>query len=104
MMLRHEDRKPLVIPRLEPSPVLQFSVNLGEKFWQETAGDFSDFFRRFGGASPALLDDLGPALHLAVFDADPVIALGSGDAMGAFGGNTLRGGGDMLFWPRRCRC
>jgi hypothetical protein len=67
------------------------------EFWQETAGSFSDFFRRFGGASPALLDDLGPALHLAVFDADPVIALGSGDAMGAFGGNTLRGGGDMLF-------
>jgi hypothetical protein len=97
MTLRHEDRKPLVIPRIEPSPVLQFSVNLDEEFWQETAGNFSDFFRRFGGASPALLDDLGPALHLAVFDADPVIALGSGDAMGAFGGNVLGGGNDMLF-------
>jgi len=97
MTLRHEDRKPLVIPRIEPSPVLQFSVNLGEKFWEETAGGFAEFFRHYGGASPALLDDLGPALHLAVFDADPVIALGSGDAMGAFGGNALRGGNDMLF-------
>ena len=37
-----------------------------------------------------MLDDLGPGLHLAVHDADPVIALGSGDLLGAFGSNSLR--------------
>jgi hypothetical protein len=99
-MLHHEDDKPLSIPRLDPSPVLQFSVNLRDQVWQDVAGNFSDFFRRYGGASPALLDDLGPALHLAVFDADPVIALGSGDVMGAFGGNMLRmGGSELLVAP-----
>jgi hypothetical protein len=99
-MLHHQDHKPLTVPRLEPTPVLQFAVNLRDQVWQEVAGNFSDFFRRYGGASPALLDDLGPALHLAVFDADPVIALGSGDVMGAFGGNMLRlGGSELLMAP-----
>jgi hypothetical protein len=97
VMLRREDSRPLVIPRMEPDPVLQFSVNLGDRFWQEFAGNMSDFFRRYGGASPALLDDLGPAVHLAVFDADPVIALGSGDVMGAFGGSMMGTGSDMLM-------
>jgi hypothetical protein len=96
-MLHREDGKPLVIPRVQPDPVLQFSVNLRDRFWQEFAGNVSDFFRRYGGASPALLDDLGPAVHLAVFDADPIIALGSGDVMGAFGGNMMGGGSDMLM-------
>jgi hypothetical protein len=40
--------------------------------------------------SPAFLDDLGPGLHLAINDADPVIALGSGDLLGLFGGGTSR--------------
>ena len=99
-LLRREDQQPLVIPRVEPAPVLQFSANLRDEFWQKVVMDFSEFFQRYGGASPALLDDLGPSAHLAVFDADPVIALGSGDVMGAFGGNTLRAGGnEMLMLP-----
>ena len=44
-----------------------------------------------------MMDDLGPAVHLAVFDADPVIALGSGDVMGAFGGSMMGTGSDMLM-------
>ncbi len=99
-LLRHEDRKSLRIPHIEPAPVLQLSANLRDEFWQNIARNFSEFFRRYGGASPALLDDLGPSAHLAVFDADPVIALGSGDVMGAFSGNALRAGGDeMLMIP-----
>ncbi len=47
-----------------------------------------------------MLDDLGPSVHVAIFDADPIIAIGSGDIFGAFGGNVLRGGGDeMLMIP-----
>jgi hypothetical protein len=42
-MLHHQDHKPLSIPRLEPTPVLQFSVNLRDQVWQEVAGNFSDF-------------------------------------------------------------
>ena len=100
MLLTHEDDQPLEVPQLQPSPILQFSANLREEAWQRTAKDFSFFFQRYAGASPALLDDLGPSLHLAVFDADPVIALGSGDLMGAFGSNILRAGRNgMIMAP-----
>ena len=98
-LMTSEDDKPLSIPSLKPTPVLQFSTNLRDEAWQQVARNFAGLFRRFGGASPALLDDLGPGAHLAVFDADPVIALGSGDVMGAFGGNILRGGDEMLMLP-----
>ena len=56
---------------------------------------------RYTGISPAILDDLGPGLHLAIHDSDPVIALGSGDIVGAFGGDVLRlgGSGGMMFVP-----
>ena len=100
LLVRHEDDLPLAVPQIAPSPVLQFSLNMRERAWQQVAGSFSELFTRYGGVSPALLDDLGPAAHLAVFDADPVIALGSGDMMGAFGGNVLRSGqNEMAMIP-----
>ena len=102
-LLHHEDRHPLVLPIVEPTPVLQISLNLQDRVWQGVAGGFGEMFRRYGGVSPALLDDLGPAVHLSVFDADPVLALGSGDLLGAFGGNVGRMGGlngsTMLMLP-----
>ena len=73
---------------------------MNEKYWRELTSEFSSFFQRYGGASPALLDDLGPAFHLTIADADPIIALGSGDVMGAFGGDLMRGGrNEMLMVP-----
>jgi hypothetical protein len=102
-LLHHEDRHPLVIPVVEPTPVLHISLNLQDRVWQGVAGGFGELFRHYGGVSPALLDDLGPAVHLSVFDADPVLALGSGDLLGAFGGNMGRMGGfnrsEMLLLP-----
>jgi hypothetical protein len=102
-LLRSEDRHPLVLPVIEPAPVIQFSLNLQDRVWQGIAGGLSGLFQNYGGISPALLDDLGPAIHLAVFDADPVLALGSGDFLGAFGGDAGRMGGfgrnEMLLVP-----
>ncbi len=99
-LVSHEDRTELSVPLVEPTPVVQFSANLNDNAWQSVAGNFADFFRRYSGASPAMLDDLGPGVHVAVFDADPIIAIGSGDVFGAFGGDVLRGGGnDMLMLP-----
>jgi hypothetical protein len=91
------DQTPLLMPVVEPEPVLQFSVNFREQVWQQIAGGFSDFFARFSGLSSVLLDDLGPSVHVAVFDADPIIAVGSGDIFGAFGGDLMRGGGDQML-------
>ena len=91
------DDEPLSVPIVEPTPVLQFSVNLTDGAWQQIAGDFSQFFMRYSGASPAMLDDLGPSVHVAIFDADPIIAMGSGDIFGAFGGNVMRGGSNQML-------
>ena len=75
-------------------------MNLSDDSWQQIARGFADFFTRYAHVSPAVLDDLGPGLHLAVHDADPVIALGSGDLMGAFGTNVLRRRGtEMVMLP-----
>ncbi|KAA5539185.1 hypothetical protein FYK55_25020 [Roseiconus nitratireducens] len=95
-----ENGEPLSVPIVQPTPVLQFSGNLREQAWQQIAGNFSEFFTRYSGASSAMLDDFGPSVHVAIFDADPIIAMGSGDVFGAFGGNVLRGGGsEMLMVP-----
>ena len=101
MVLAHQDDKTtLSVPIVEPKPVLQFSANLNDQAWQQIAGNFSEFFTRYSGASSAVLDDLGPGVHVAIVDADPIIAMGSGDIFGAFGGSTLRGGGEeMLMLP-----
>lgn len=99
-ILHAEDSRSLVVPQLEPSPVLQFSANLSDVAWEQVARGFSEIFERFAHVSPAVLDDLGPSVHLAVHDADPVIALGSGDLLGAFGSNSLRSqGASMMIIP-----
>lgn len=100
MSLAHQDdQTPLPLPVVEPAPVLQFSANLKEDAWRQIAGNFSTFFTRYSGASPAMLDDFGPSVHVAIFDADPIIAMGSGDLFGAFGGNMMTGGNQMMMLP-----
>ena len=100
MLAHQDDGTALSVPIVEPTPVVQFSANLKEEAWQHVAGNFSEFFTRYSGASPAMLDDFGPSVHVAIFDADPIIAMGSGDIFGAFGGDVLRGNGEeMLMIP-----
>ena len=99
MLVHQDDNVPLAVPIVQPKPVVQFSMNLKERAWQMLAGNFSEFFRRYSGASSAMLDDFGPSVHVAVFDADPIIAVGSGDVFGAFGGNQIGGGSTMLMAP-----
>ena len=94
-----EEGMPLRVPRFAPDPVLMLSLNIKESAWSEMSGELSQMFMRYAHISPAMMDDLGPALHLAINDADPVIALGSGDLMGAFGGNMIGAGEEMLMIP-----
>ncbi len=85
--LSKQTAQPLRVPQLVPAPVLTLSLNLPEVAWKGIVEGLTDLFAMGSPIAPAALDDLGPALHLALFDADPVIALGSGDIFGAFGGN-----------------
>ena len=102
ILLTREDGPNLKVPGLTPEPVLSLSLNLREESWHKIAEGLSEIFMRYGGVNPAVLDDLGPGLHLAIHDADPVIALGSGDLMGALNANLLGAGGhggEMVFIP-----
>ena len=95
-LAHQDDNAPLSVPLVQPKPVVQFSVNLKDQAWESVAGDFSDFFTRYSGASSAMMDDFGPSVHVAIFDADPIIAVGSGDIFGAFGANTFANGGSSM--------
>ncbi|MDG2223179.1 MAG: hypothetical protein P8L85_17490 [Rubripirellula sp.] len=100
VLAHQDDQTTLSVPIVDPAPVLQFSMNLSEKAWEQYAGGFSEFFSRYSGVSSAILDDFGPSAHVAIFDADPIVAWGSGDIFGAFGGQAMRGDGDeMLMLP-----
>jgi len=90
----------LRVPQLSPEPAMMLSVNLSDKAWQRALRDLVRELPRYTHLNPAALDDLGPALHLAIHDADPVIALGGGDILGAFGSNFARlGRSGMVFIP-----
>ncbi len=74
----------LKIPAFSPDPMVMFSFNLQEKIWQSVIKPWFKKNWHYTGIATSILDDLGPGLHLAIQDADPVIALGSGDILGAF--------------------
>jgi hypothetical protein len=95
-----ETQTPLRIPDIEPKPVLMFSMNFREAAWHEGVTEMiDDMIGRHSTIDPALVTDLRPRLHLAIHDADPVIALGSGDLLGAFGGNMIARGSEMMAVP-----
>lgn len=101
VVANRENGKSLTVPVTNPAPVVMFSLNLTDKVWQTVVKDGRRFFSEFSPVDAGILSDLGPSLHLAVMDADPVVALGSGDVLGAFnaGSTGLARGGEMLFVP-----
>ena len=101
IVMNAEDGIAMKTPKFTHEPVLKLSLNLKEKNWQEITKNMGEFTTRYSGLNSAILDDFGPAVHLAIHDADPVIALGSGDIMGAFGGNIMGmgRGSEMMAIP-----
>ncbi len=101
IVMSRENGTDLKVPRLSNGSVLSLSLNLRESSWQAITKNVSEMTSRFTRISPAIFDDLGPGLHLAINDSEPVIALGSGDIVGAFGGNLMRMGraSEMMMIP-----
>jgi hypothetical protein len=101
-VMRHkEDGTPLRLPDLTPKPLALLSANLSEEAWTKVTREmFSALLKRYTSLDPAAFDKIGPGIHLAIHDADPILTFGAGDVMGIFGSQTLgRGGSEMLFIP-----
>jgi len=82
----HEAGPPLRVPTVAPEPVLLLSLNLNDPAWVKVSGMGSGSFAAYTGIDPALFDLLGPGMHLALQDGDPIIALGNADILGGFSG------------------
>ena len=87
----------LKVPVLTPEAVTQLSINLTEDAWVGLSGEWSREFSEYTGISPEIFDLLGPGLHVAIQDADPIITTGTGDLLGAFGGPMFGRGMDMMI-------
>ncbi|MDT8389262.1 MAG: hypothetical protein RRC34_01990 [Lentisphaeria bacterium] len=93
-----EHAPPIRIPQISPAPVALLSLNLSEKVWVDFLGDVLDEFVHNDPDILAAVDDLGPAVHVAIHDSDPIIAFGSGELLG-MGGNLRGFNDDMLGIP-----
>ena len=92
---RTDPDEALAVPALDPAPVGLASVNLAEKFWVEFLGDWFRAFDNKVGWSTQVFDEFGPDVHIALADADPIIALGGGEIGGLFG---MVDGGRETLW------
>jgi hypothetical protein len=92
-----ERGKALRVPVLTPEPVAQVSMNLTEEAWTGVSGDFSRELSQFTGISAELFDLLGPGVHIAIQDADPIVTVGTGDLLGAFGSPMMGPRFDMFI-------
>ena len=92
-----EKNTPFRVPVVAPEPVFQMSLNLSDSSWVGISSGWGDFFSQYTGISPEMFDLLGPGLHIAVQDADPVISLGTADLFGAFGASTFGARFDMAI-------
>ncbi len=98
-LARGEDRTVLAKPVLEPEPVALLSANVTEAAWLEWLRGLDHTLQQVLGGRSSLLDQLGPCVHLALADDDPMIATGSGDLLGSFGSGPGRVGGEMFMIP-----
>ncbi|HSP42862.1 MAG TPA: hypothetical protein VLO11_08330 [Luteolibacter sp.] len=85
ILVDENDDTPLKVPVIEPEPVATLSMNLNEKAWTDAGGDALERFMMQAGIHGSILDSLGPDVHLAIADADPILEMGSGELMHAFG-------------------
>jgi hypothetical protein len=87
----------LKVPAISPEPVVQLSLNLSDESWVKLSGSMQEMFSQYTGISPAIFDVMGPGLHLAVQDSDPIITLGTTDLLGALGTASVGPAAGMNF-------
>lgn len=93
-----KDAKPLNIPILDPKPVAQLSLNLNKALWKENADEFAhEFLEQVVGIPARVVDYIGPDIHLALADSDPILVMGTGGLAGSLGMSKRRGGMSLML-------
>ncbi len=85
---------PLDVPQIKPAPIALFSLNLSDKIWTNMIGSM---IRSVAATDTSFVDDFGPALHVAIQDADPILAFGGGDLLDIAG--QMQGFNNMMMIP-----
>jgi len=75
----------LRVPVFKPAPVGLLSFNLNEEAMLDMMEDSDDMIAGLLGLDGTILDQLGPDVHIALQDADPIIGIGGGELAGMFG-------------------
>jgi hypothetical protein len=94
-----EGGSPLRVPNLSPKPAVMLSANLSDDLRIELSKMLAGALVKYTSVDPDVFDSVGSAIHLAVQDSSPIVALGSGDIRGAFSEEVLRMGGMDSFLP-----
>ena len=92
-------RAPLHVPQLEPAPVALFSLNLKDEAWVQASRSVMEVLSATLGWSTEIFEQLGPSVHLAVQDGDPIVTIGGGDLGGLLGGMEIGRNSEMVFIP-----
>ena len=96
-----KEGRPSRVPEFSTPPVGVFSLALSDEGWTKISRELSRLVENYIGLSPEFYDLLGPALHVAVTDANPVVRLGGRDLASLFPA-TLGGGmgqGALIYAP-----
>jgi hypothetical protein len=89
----------LRVPELNPAPFLTFSVNLSDSMRLQLVDVLTDILEEFTSLSPSIFDELSSTIHVAVQDSSPIVAVGSGDILGALSEDLLQLEGFEPFLP-----
>ena len=87
----------MALPEQAPQPITTLSVKVPHRIVEGLVA--AEIHRDRIGFR--LLERLGDSLHIALYDNDPLVVLGSADLLGAFSGVWLNGGigsSDFLYW------
>jgi HEAT repeat protein len=89
----------LEVPQLTPAPVMLASLNLSDSMRLRLVKVLTGILEKFTSVDPAIFDAFTPTVHLAVQDSTPIVAVGSGDVLGAFSEKMLQMEGFEPFLP-----
>jgi HEAT repeat protein len=89
LVSKEETGAPLKVPKLRPEPAFLLSANLSDSLRIKLTEKLTGALVQYTSVSPAIFDSFGSAIHFAIQDSKPIVALGSGDILGAFSEGTF---------------